>query len=199
MPTADLRRGARDQLSDVLQWKVKFSGLEVSDNRMLETLEDKNASGKAVGRTVAGRRHTARRCINKMVTSAARRDAVAHLCRAHQISQWRACSVLGVDWSSVQYRSVRSDDAEFRKSMKAVAAKRRRLGYLSPHVMQERHCWQMIGISPWHAEQVSAALVRGISEQILRYKVGRTNGLEWPSRCIAGRTGAVADPNIVDL
>ena len=64
-----------------------------------------------------------------MVTPAARRDAVAHLCEAHQVSQRRACSVLGVDRSSVRYCSVRPDDAELRKAMKAVATERRRFGY----------------------------------------------------------------------
>ena len=60
-----------------------------------------------------------------MVTSGAKREAVAHLCREREVSQRRACSVLGVDRSSVRYRSVRPDDAARRKAMKAVAAERR--------------------------------------------------------------------------
>ena len=78
-----------------------------------------------------------------MVTPAARRDAVAHLCEAHQVSQWRACSVLGIDRSSVRFRSVRPDDADLRKAMKAVAAERRRFGYRRVHVMLERQGWQV--------------------------------------------------------
>ena len=78
-----------------------------------------------------------------MVTPAARRDAVAHLCEAHQVSQRRACSVLGVDRSSVRYCSVRPDDAELRKAMKAVATERRRFGYRRVHVMLERQGWQV--------------------------------------------------------
>ena len=58
----------------------------------------------------------------KVVTPGAKRDAVAHLCKEHEVSQRRACSVLGVDLSSVRYQSVRPDDAELRKAMKAVAA-----------------------------------------------------------------------------
>lgn len=68
---------------------------------------------------------------------------MAHLCEAHQVSQRRACSVLGVDRSSVRYRSVRPDDAELRKAMKAVAAERRRFGYRRVHVMLERQGWQV--------------------------------------------------------
>lgn len=68
---------------------------------------------------------------------------MAHLCREHEVSQRRACSVLGVDRSSVRYRSVRPDDADLRKAMKAVAAERRRFGYRRVHVMLERQGWQV--------------------------------------------------------
>lgn len=78
-----------------------------------------------------------------MVTPGAKREAVAHLCAAHQVSQRRACSVLGVDRSSVRYRSMRPDDAELRKAMMAVAAERRRFGYRRVHVMLERQGWQV--------------------------------------------------------
>ena len=74
----------------------------------------------------------------KVVTPGAKREAVAHLCREHEVSQRRACSVLGVDRSSVRYCSVRPDDAKLRKAMKAVAAERRRFGYRRVHVMLER-------------------------------------------------------------
>ena len=68
---------------------------------------------------------------------------MAHLFREHEVSQWRACSVLGVDRSSVRYRSVRPEDAELRKAMKAVAAQWRRFGYRRVHVMLERQGWQV--------------------------------------------------------
>ena len=78
-----------------------------------------------------------------MVTPGAKRDAVAHLCKEHGVSQRRACSVLGVDRSSVRYRSVRPDDADLRKAMKTVAVERRRFGYRRVHVMPERHGWPL--------------------------------------------------------
>jgi len=72
------------------------------------------------------------------VTPAARRQAVAHLCEAHGVSQRRACGVLNVDRSSVRYRSVRADDEHLRAAMRKVAAERRRFGYRRIHVMLER-------------------------------------------------------------
>ena len=77
------------------------------------------------------------------MTPAAKRDAVARLRKTHRVSERRACSVLGVDRSSVRYRSVRPDDANLRKAMKAVADERRRFGYRRVHVMLEREGWQV--------------------------------------------------------
>ena len=79
--------------------------------------------------------------VAKVVAPAAKREAVAHLRKVHQVSERRACSVLGVDRSSVRYRSVRSDYAALRKAMKAVADERRRFGYRRVHVMLERQGW----------------------------------------------------------
>ena len=61
----------------------------------------------------------------------------------HEVSQRRACSVLSVDRSSVRYQSMRPDDGELRKAMKAVATDRRRFGYRRVHVMLERQGWRV--------------------------------------------------------
>ena len=73
-----------------------------------------------------------------MVTPEAKREAVAHLCEAHEVSQRRACQALGVDRSTVRYNSVRPDDADLRKAIRDVARERRRFGYRRIGVMLER-------------------------------------------------------------
>jgi len=73
-----------------------------------------------------------------VVTPEAKRDAVAHLCDEHSVSQRRACNVLQADRSSVRYKRIRSDDAELREAIKTVAAARRRFGYRRIHVMLQR-------------------------------------------------------------
>lgn len=73
-----------------------------------------------------------------MVTAGARRDAVAHVCEEHDVSQRRACAILAVDRSSVRYRSVRPDDASIREAMRQVASERRRFGCRRIHVMLAR-------------------------------------------------------------
>ena len=67
-----------------------------------------------------------------------KRDAVAHVCAQHGVSQRRACEVLSVDRSSMRCRSVRPEDAFIREAMKKVASGRRRFGYRRIHVMLNR-------------------------------------------------------------
>ena len=70
-----------------------------------------------------------------MVTPAARREAVAHLTQAHQVSQRRACAAMGVDRSTVRYRGRRPDDALTRHRLRQLAASRRRFGYRRLHFL----------------------------------------------------------------
>ena len=78
-----------------------------------------------------------------MVTPDAKRDAVAHACLVHGVSQRRACEALEVDRSSVRYRTVRAPDVELREAMRAVASQRRRFGYRRIHVMLQRQGIEM--------------------------------------------------------
>ena len=57
------------------------------------------------------------------------RAAVAHAQEAHGISQRRACSLLGIDRTSVRYRARRPDDAPIRARLRELAAERRRFGH----------------------------------------------------------------------
>jgi putative transposase len=64
-----------------------------------------------------------------MVTPVVKRQAVEHLCRQFEVSQRRACQVIGADRTSMRYRSVRPDDAGLRTRLRELAAVRRRFGY----------------------------------------------------------------------
>jgi putative transposase len=64
-----------------------------------------------------------------MVTPAAKREAVAHLRAAHEMSERRACGVISCDRTMVRYRSRRPDDAHLRERLLALAKERRRFGY----------------------------------------------------------------------
>jgi putative transposase len=78
-----------------------------------------------------------------MVTPAVRREAVAHLEQAFEMSERRACRVIGVDRTSVRYRSRKTDDAALRGRLKALAQERRRFGYRRLHVLLRREGWRV--------------------------------------------------------
>lgn len=63
---------------------------------------------------------------------------MAHLCREYEVSQRRACSVIGADRTSIRYRSSRPDDGPIRTRLRELAAVRRRFGYRRLRVMLGR-------------------------------------------------------------
>jgi putative transposase len=73
-----------------------------------------------------------------MVTPAARREAVAHLCETHGVSQRRACRVIGAERRSVRYVSRRADDGALRRRLRELAAVRRRFGWRRLQVLLRR-------------------------------------------------------------
>jgi len=60
-----------------------------------------------------------------VVTPAARREAVAILVEHHEMSERRACTVIGADRTSIRYRSRRPDDRDLRERLRALASERR--------------------------------------------------------------------------
>ena len=73
-----------------------------------------------------------------MVTPAAKRDAVAHLRTAFDMSERRACRTIDCMRMTVRYRSRRPDDTELRQRLRALAHERRRFGYRRLHVLLRR-------------------------------------------------------------
>lgn len=73
-----------------------------------------------------------------MVTPAVRREAVAHLKQGHEMSERRACSLIGADRSSVRYVHRRPDDTALREVLRGIAETHRRFGYRRLHVVLRR-------------------------------------------------------------
>jgi putative transposase len=72
------------------------------------------------------------------VTPAVRREAVAHLKAAHEMSERRACKVIGGVRMTIRYRSRRPDDRKLRERLRALARERHRFGYRRLHVLLRR-------------------------------------------------------------
>jgi transposase InsO family protein len=64
-----------------------------------------------------------------MVGPAAKREAVAHLRNALQMSERRACNLIAADRKMIRYRSRRSPDLDLRARLRDLANQRRRFGY----------------------------------------------------------------------
>jgi putative transposase len=73
-----------------------------------------------------------------MVGPAAMRDGVAHLRTMFEVSERRACQIVGADRKSVRYRSRRPDEAPLRERLRALAVERRRFGYRRLFVLLRR-------------------------------------------------------------
>jgi putative transposase len=120
-------------------WKAKFGGMEPSEAKRLKALEDENAKLKRLfGRGDAGQHRYEGSAVKKVVTPAARREAVAHLEQGYEMSERRACSLIGADRSSVRYRHRRPDDRDLREVLRGAAETHRRFGYRRLHVILRR-------------------------------------------------------------
>jgi putative transposase len=73
-----------------------------------------------------------------VVTPAAKRQAVAHLVANHEMSERRACRVIGSCRMTMRYEVVRQDDPVLRERLKELAEARRRFGYRRLHVFLRR-------------------------------------------------------------
>jgi putative transposase len=78
-----------------------------------------------------------------MVTPAAKREAVAHLRSAFELSERRVCRIIGCVRMTVRYHSRRPDDADLRQRLRALAHERRRFGYRRLHVLLRREGFQV--------------------------------------------------------
>ncbi|WP_132896266.1 IS3 family transposase [Sphingomonas sp. PP-CC-3A-396] len=120
-------------------WKAKFGGLEVSDAKRLRALEEENGRLKRLlADTMLDNAGLKDLLFKKMVTPAAKREAVAHLQAALGMSERRACAVVGADRKSMRYRSCRSDDGDLRSRLRELAQQRRRFGYRRLHILLRR-------------------------------------------------------------
>ena len=64
-----------------------------------------------------------------MVGPAAKREAVAHLREAMEMSERRACTIVTADRAMIRYRSRRPPDIDLRARLRELANQRRRFGY----------------------------------------------------------------------
>jgi putative transposase len=73
-----------------------------------------------------------------MVGPTAKREAVAHLCSALEMSERRACTLIAADRTMIRYRSRRPPDIGLRARLRELANQRRRFGYRRLFILLRR-------------------------------------------------------------
>ena len=137
--TADICRRHGISSATFFKWKSRFGGLDVATPEAEGPGGRERQAEEAAGGGDARQRHVERPQFKKMVTPAARRQAVVHLTRSYEVSQRRACEVTGAAIeASVRYRHRRAEDAALRLRLKELAAQRRRFGYRRLNQMLKR-------------------------------------------------------------
>ncbi|MCE0507339.1 IS3 family transposase [Roseivivax sp. GX 12232] len=134
--TADVCRRHGISSATFYSWKSRYGGMEVSDVKRLKALEDENAKLKRLYAD-AMLDNTALKDLlgRKLVTPAAKRLAIACLVECHEMSERRACHLIGADRSMIRYCARRPDDDLLRERMRELAGERRRFGYRRLHVL----------------------------------------------------------------
>ena len=72
------------------------------------------------------------------MTPAGKRDVIAHLREAFEVSERRACRTLNIDRSLVRYQSIRPTDDHIRARLRALSIERKRFGYRRLHILLAR-------------------------------------------------------------
>ena len=96
----------------VYEWQAKYGGMVVSEAKRLKGWKTR--------------------------TPAAKRQAVAHLVASHEMSERRACRVIGCRRMTMRYEVVRRDNPLLREWLKELAQVCRRFGYRRLHVFLQR-------------------------------------------------------------
>ena len=73
-----------------------------------------------------------------MVRPAAKREAVAHLRTALEMSERRACTLIAADRTMIRYCSRRPPETELRARLRELANQRRRFGYRRLFILLRR-------------------------------------------------------------
>ncbi|HGS5435946.1 TPA: IS3 family transposase [Vibrio parahaemolyticus] len=121
-------------------WRKKYAGLDVSEARRLKALEDENARlKKLLAETLLDAEALKIGSQPKVLTVEDKRKAVKVIQKGTQLSERRACLLVGIQRASMRYQpqSNREDD-KLQARIKELALERRRFGYRRIHRLLRR-------------------------------------------------------------
>ncbi|ELB2200081.1 IS3 family transposase, partial [Vibrio parahaemolyticus] len=121
-------------------WRKKYAGLDVSEARRLKALEDENARlKKLLAETLLDAEALKIALSPKVLTVEDKRKAVKVIQKGTQLSERRACLLVGIQRASLRYQpQANREDEKLQARIKELALERRRFGYRRIHRLLRR-------------------------------------------------------------
>ncbi|WP_395188736.1 IS3 family transposase [Vibrio diabolicus] len=121
-------------------WRKKYAGLDVSEARRLKALEDENARlKKLLAETLLDAEALKIALSPKVLTVEDKRKAVKIIQKGTQLSERRACLLVGIQRASLRYQpQANREDDKLQARIKELALERRRFGYRRIHRLLKR-------------------------------------------------------------
>nr|WP_319554438.1 IS3 family transposase [uncultured Vibrio sp.] len=121
-------------------WRKKYAGLDVSEARRLKALEDENARlKKLLAETLLDAEALKIALSQKLLTVEDKRKAVKVIQKGTQLSERRACLLVGIQRASLRYQpQANREDDKLQARIKELALERRRFGYRRIHRLLRR-------------------------------------------------------------
>ncbi|MFH4676218.1 IS3 family transposase [Vibrio alginolyticus] len=121
-------------------WRKKYAGLDVSEARRLKALEDENARlKKLLAETLLDAEALKIGSQPKVLTVEDKRKAVKVIQKDTQLSERRACLLVGIQRASLRYQpQANREDDKLQARIKELALERRRFGYRRIHRLLRR-------------------------------------------------------------
>ncbi|MGY5337635.1 IS3 family transposase [Vibrio natriegens] len=121
-------------------WRKKYAGLDVSEARRLKALEDENARlKKLLAKTLLDAEALKIALSPKVLTVEDKRKAVKIIQKGTQLSERRACLLVGIQRASLRYQpQANREDDKLQARIKELALERRRFGYRRIHRLLKR-------------------------------------------------------------
>ncbi|WP_420496748.1 IS3 family transposase [Vibrio fluvialis] len=121
-------------------WRKKYAGLDVSEARRLKALEDENARlKKLLAETLLDAEALKIALSPKVLTVEDKRKAVKIIQKSTQLSERRACLLVGIQRASLRYQpQANREDDKLQARIKELALERRRFGYRRIHRLLRR-------------------------------------------------------------
>jgi transposase-like protein len=110
-------------------WKRRYASVGVSELRALRQLRDENRQLKTLVADLTLAKHILQEVLSKKSEAVAPRQLTQKVRQAHQLTESRACGLIGITRWSNRYQSQKDPQTALRLRLRELAGSRVRYGY----------------------------------------------------------------------